>query len=120
LLKTYRKPLLIIAIFLCLAGSSLTAYGLLYAQSNVVHVDMQYTAVLTSSIAGSEITLNAAVANNAAAVGAGISVDFYYSLGGGEFTYFATGLTNTAGVAQAKYIVTQNGGYDFRATVVVP
>lgn len=119
MLKNTRKSLLIVAVFLCLAGSTLTAYAL-YAQSNIVHVDMQYAAALTSSVADSTITLKAAVTYNSAPVKAGINVDFYYSLDKGEFTYFATGPTDAAGVAQAIYTVTQNGGYDFKATVVVP
>jgi len=119
LLMNSRKSLLFIAVLLCLAGSSLTAYAL-YAQSNIVHVDMQYAAVLTSSVADSTITLNAAVTYNGAPVRAGINVDFYYSLDGGVYAYFATGSTDAAGVAQAIYTVTQNGGYDFQATIIVP
>lgn len=105
---------------LCLAGGGLAAYCYIYATSNVVHVDMQYAVVLSNSVADSTVTLNAAVTNSGNPVRAGINVDFYYALNGGDYTYFTSQLTDAGGVAQAIYTGTVNGGYDFRAIVTVP
>ena len=121
MLKVSRKSLLVVALLLSVAGGSLAAYGMIWVPSNVAHVDMQYEVNLSVlSVVGSEITLNAAVANNGNPVGAGIGVDFYYSLDGGDWTYFATQSTDAGGVAQAQYTVTVIGGYDFQATAVIP
>jgi hypothetical protein len=115
-----RKPLLLFVFLLCLTGGSLAAYGLIFAESAVVHVDMQYSVVLSNSVADSAVTLNAAVTNNGNPVRAGINVDFYYSLNGGAWTYIDSQLTDAVGVAHATYLVMVNGGYDFKAIVTVP
>lgn len=121
MLKVPRKPLLVVVLLLCVAGSSFVAYSMFWVSSNVVHVDMQYAVNLSaSSIAGSTITLSATVTNNGSPVTPGIGVDFYYSLNGGNWTYFATQYTGAGGVAQATYLVTANGGYDFEAIVAIP
>jgi len=121
LLKTSKKSLLIVAAILCIAGSSLTAYAAFWPESNVVHVDMQYSVALTSTVGNSVVTLNAAVTNNGLPVGAGIIVDFYYSTDGRvNWNYINTGSTDTGGVAQATYTVTVNGGYDFKAIATIP
>jgi len=91
-----------------------------WVTSNVAHVDVSYAVVLSSSVSNSDITLNAVVTNNGGPVGAGINVDFYYSLNGNVPTYFTTQPTDAGGVAQAIYVVTTNGGYDFRAIVNIP
>jgi hypothetical protein len=59
--------------------------------------------------------LTARVRQNGNPVGAGISVDFYYSFNGGDWIYFANGATNRGGVARATYRVNANGAYDFKA-----
>jgi hypothetical protein len=120
MLKMHRKPLLIVALLLCIAGASSAAYCYLFVTSNTKHVDMQYKVDLSTSVTDSSITLNAAVTNNGILARAGITVDFYYSLGGGPWTYFATQLTDAAGLAQATYTATTNGGYDFEAIITVP
>jgi hypothetical protein len=121
MLKTSRKSLLIVVLLLCIAGGSLTAYSVFWVSSNVVHADVQYTVVLSSSsLVDSTITLSAAVTNNGAAVRAGIGVDFYYAVDGGDWTYFTTQYTNAGGIAQAVYTVMANGGYDFQAIVSIP
>lgn len=107
-------------VLLCIAGSSI-AYSMFWVTSNTVHVDSQYNVVLSSSVSFSTVTLNAAVTNNGAPVGSGITVDFYYSTNGGvDWTYFNTGFTDAGGVAHAVYTVIANGGYDFRAVVTIP
>ena len=115
-----RKRLLVVGLLFSLAGGGLAAYCYVYAISNVVHVDMQYTVVLSSSVADATVTLNAAVTNNGYPVRAGINVDFYYSLNGVDYTLFTSQLTDTDGVAQAIYPAAFNGGYDFKAIVTVP
>lgn len=121
MLKTSRKPLLVAVLLLCIAAGGFAAYSYLFVTSNVVHVDVQYVAALTASVTGSTITLDAAVTNNAVPVGAGLNVDFYYSIDAGvTWTYFASQLTDSGGMAQAIYTVTVNGAYDFRAVVTVP
>jgi len=121
MLKTSRKPLLVVVMLLCIAGVSLLAYGYIFTLSNVAHVDVQYKADLSIlSVADSQITLSAAVTNNGAPVREGINVDFYCSVDGGPSTYFATSPTNSEGVAQATYAATGNGGYDFQAIVTIP
>ncbi len=120
MLKMSRKTLLAAVLLLSIAGGTMVAYSYLFVTSNVTHVDMQYSAVLTTTIVDSNVTLNAAVTNNGSPVRAGIVVDFYYSQNNGPWTYFATQLTNGAGVAQAVYSATINAGYDFKAVVTVP
>lgn len=121
MLKVPRKSLLVVVLLLGIAGGSFAAYSMFWVSSNVVHVDMQYAVVLSSSsIVDSSITLSAAVTNNGSPVRAGIGVDFYYSLNGGDWTYFTTQYTGAGGVAQAIYLVTANGGYDFEAIVTIP
>jgi hypothetical protein len=106
---------------LCVAGSSLVAYGYLFASSNTVQVNMQYKVDLSLvSVVDSAITLNAAVTYNGAPVRAGILVDFYISVDGGASTYFASSTTDAGGIAQTTYIATYNGKFDFQATVTVP
>jgi hypothetical protein len=123
MLKTRRTPLLVVALLLCIVGGSLTAYAAFWVTSDPVHVSVNYAVVLSSSVVDSSVTLNAAVTNNNNPVEAGIGVDFYYSLNGGPWTYFATyqtGNNGVAGVAQAIYTATANGGYDFEAIVSIP
>jgi len=121
LMKTSKKPLLIFVAILCIVGSSLTAYAVIWPESNVVHVDMQYTVALTSTVNDSAITLNAAVIYNGIPARAGVVVDFYYSTDGGAiWNYVGSGSTDTGGVAQATYTVTGNGAYDFKAIATIP
>ncbi len=120
-METVRKGILVVTLLVCVLGGSLAAYGYIFVTSNSVRVEMQYGVTLsTVSVVDSTVTLNAAVTNNGSPVRAGINVDFYYSLNGGDWTYFASDLTDTGGVAQAIYNVTIPGGYDFRAIVTVP
>jgi hypothetical protein len=121
MLKTSRKPLLVVALLLCIAGVSLAAYGMFWVtSSNTVHVDVQYTVDLSSSVSGSNVTLDALVRRNGAPI-AGIGVDFYYSVNSGvNWTYFATQTTAASGIAQAIYTITANGGYDFEAIATIP
>jgi hypothetical protein len=115
-----KKTLLCIVLFSCLAILSPVAYGMLFVESNSVHVDVQYEVDLTYSVEDSEVTLNAAVYNNGSPVGAGYAVDFYYSVDGSEWTYFDTQITGDLGLVQSTYILTTNGGYDFQAIVTIP
>jgi hypothetical protein len=78
---------------------------------------MQYTVVLSSSVSKTHVSLTATVTNNGSPAGAGINVDFYYSLNGGDWTCFRTEPTNHRGVTRVIYKVTIDGEYDFRATV---
>jgi hypothetical protein len=116
-LKTSRKSLLIIVSLLCIAGGSLAAYGTFWVTSNMGYVDMRYTVALSSSVSKNHVTLTAEVTRNGSPVGPGIDVDFYYSLNGGEWTYFTTNPTNNRGVARVMYRITANGEYDFNAIV---
>ncbi len=106
-----------VVLLLCIVGSSLAADGMLWVTSNIVHVDLQYTVVLSSSVLGNVVSLSAVVRYNGRPVGAGIDVEFYYSFNGGEWTYFTTQPTNRGGVAHAKFTMTVNGEYSFMATV---
>ena len=115
-----KKKLLYIVLFSCLAILSPVAYGMLFVESNSVHVDVQYEVDLTYSVVDSEVTLNAAVSNNGSPVGAGYAVDFYYSVDGSEWTYFDTQITGDLGLVQSTYILATNGGYDFQAIVTIP
>jgi hypothetical protein len=110
---------LAVILLLSIAGSGLAAYGVFWANSNVVHVDVQYAVTLATSVNRGEITLTATVTNNASPVGAGINVDFYYSRDGGTLTYITSQLTDSNGIAQATYTLKGNGAYDFQATVVI-
>ncbi len=115
-----RKPLSVLILLLCIAGVGIAA-AYIFAVSNVVHVDMQYGAVLSNSVADSSVTLIATVTNGVSPVRAGIIVDFYYSIDSGTtWTYFATQNTDASGVAMATYNATANGSYDFRATATIP
>jgi hypothetical protein len=100
-----------------MAGGGLAAYGMFFVTSNIVHVDMLYTVDLSASGSRNVVTLTARVRQNGELVGAGINVDFYYSVNGGDWTYFATEATNRNGAARATYRVTGNGAYDFKAMV---
>lgn len=102
---------------LCIAGSSLAGYGTFWVTSNIVHVDVQYAVALSYSVRRNRVSLTAAVTNNGSPVGAGINVDFYYSLNGGDWTNFTTVPTNHRGVARATYRITVDGEYDFKAVV---
>jgi len=116
-----KKTLLCIALFSCLAVAlSAVTYGMLFVASNSVHVDVQYEVGLTHSIMDSEVTLNAAVSNNGNPVGAGYTVDFYYSVDGSEWTYFDTQITDDLGLVQSIFVITTNGSYDFRAIITIP
>jgi hypothetical protein len=118
-LKMHRKLLLVI-VFLLLAGGSLAAYGMFSVTSNTVHVDMGYAVALSFSVSKNHVSLTAAVTSNGSPGRAGIDVDFYYSLNSGEWTYFATELTNHRGVARVRYTITVSGEYDFKAMVSTP
>jgi hypothetical protein len=125
MLQTIRKPLLVVVVLLCTVGGSLTAYGVFRVTSNVVQVDivnadMQYTVVLSASVSDSVVSLTAVVRDNGMPIGAGIAVVFYCSVNGGDWTYFATELTNPGGVAHATYTATANGAYDFKAIAISP
>ncbi len=85
--------------------------------SNIVHVDIQYAVALTLSVSKNRVSLTATVTNNGNPVGAGINVEFYYSLDGGDWTYFATQPTNHRGVARTTYKLTVDGAYSFQAIV---
>ncbi len=112
------KELLLVAILsLCIIGSGLTACGMFWVTSNVVHVDAQYTITLSTSGSKNVISLTARVRYNGNPIGEGINVDFYYSLNGGNWTYFATQPTNRGGVARTTYRTTVNGNYEFKAKI---
>ena len=96
------------------------ASGMYWVTSNVVHVEVQYTVVLAVSVRRTLVSLTAEVSLNGAPAGAGVSVDFYYSLNGGAWTYFATQETNPRGTARARYTITASGAYDFQAVVRLP
>jgi len=115
--KTPMKTLLAILLLLCVVGSDLAAYGMFQVTSNVVHVDMQFTITLSSSVRNGEVSLTARVRINGNSVGDGIDIAFFYSLNGGEWTHFATQKTNRGGIARATYTITSIGSYDFRAAV---
>jgi len=95
----------------------LAASGLILVASNIVHVNAEYTVLLSVSGGNTRKLLTARVRFNGNPVGAGINVDFYYSLNGGEWTYFATETTNSGGMARVTYTATIEGVYNFTATV---
>lgn len=111
---------MLVVVCLLLVGGSLAAYSLFWITSNTVHVDIRCTVVLSFSASDSDVSFNAVVRNNGRPAGAGINVDFYYSLNNGNWTHFATHPTNRGGVANARYTVTANGGYDFKAVASIP
>lgn len=117
-----NKKLLRVAILLCAVGALIAATcGLIFINSNSVHVDIQYSNTLSYSIADSAVTLTAEVSNNGNPVGAGYNVDFYVSADGGtNWQNFASPSTDSSGIAQAVYTATTNGGYDFYATATIP
>ena len=117
MLKTTKKTLVAVVLLLCISGSGLTAYGMFWVTSNIVHVDMQYSVELSISGSNRAVSLTARVRHNGNPVGAGINVAFYYSLNGGIWTYFTTQSTNRGGVAHATYTATANGAYNFKAIV---
>jgi hypothetical protein len=117
MLKTSRKSLLALVLLLSIAGGGSATYGMFWVTSNVVHVDMQYTVALSVSVSNRVVSLTARVRNNGKPVGAGVNVAFYYSLNGGDWTYFTTQSTNPGGVAHATYTATANGAYEFKAIV---
>jgi hypothetical protein len=117
-----NKKLLRVAILLC-AATAITAFtcGMIFINSNSVHVDIQYSNALSYSVTDSAVTLTATVTNNGNPVGAGYNVDFYVSADGGTiWANFASQSTDSAGIAQVVYTATTNGGYDFYATATVP
>ena len=117
LLKNGNKTLLLFLLFLCIAGASLATSGLILVTSNIVHVDVEYTVLLSASASNTRILLTARVRFNGTPVGAGVNVDFYYSLNGGDWIYFATEATNAGGIAHVRYTATVDGAYNFTATV---
>jgi hypothetical protein len=120
-MKMRKKSLLLILSMLCVVGSCFVAYGLYWVSSDPLHVDLQYSVVLSNpSVTGSKITLNAAVTYNGSPVGAGLNVDFYYSLNGAAWANFDSKTTDAGGVAQSVFDSTTNGSYDFMATVTIP
>ncbi len=117
MLKKFEDLLVLIILFLCLVGGGLTASGMFWVTSNIVHVDIQYTVALSVSGGGRNVILNAKVSLNGAPAGAGINVDFYYSFNGGDWVYFASDVTNGGGIARATFRIMANGAYSFKATV---
>jgi hypothetical protein len=114
-LKHFKKPLLAVVLFLCLTGAGFAAAGVILVASNIVNVNVQYTVSLSVSAANSVISLTARVKLNGNPAGSGINVDFYYSLNGGDWTYFATETTNSGGIARVRYTATSSGAYEFSA-----
>jgi len=114
-LKYFKKPLLAVVLFLCLTGAILTAAGVILVASNIVNVNVQYTVSLSVSATNNFVSLTARVRLNGDPAGSGINVDFYYSLNGGDWTYFATETTNSGGIARVRYAVTSNGVYESSA-----
>ncbi len=117
-LKVSIKSLLVIVLLLCVVGDCLIACGMLFVTSNVVHVGVQYTVALSHSVTNSQVALTAVVRNDGKAV-AGVNVAFYYSLNNGDWSYITSQSTNRGGVAHAKFIISANGAYDFKAIVSV-
>jgi len=103
-----------------MGAGSLATYGYLVAESDLVHVEMQYAVALSVSVVDSSVTLDAAVTNNGSPVREGLSVDFYCSYNNGGFAWFANQPTDVDGVAHTTFTTTINGGYDFKAYVNVP
>ena len=116
-MKNSKKPFVTFTFFIALAGASLATSGLIVITSNIVHVDVEYTVLLSASASNTNIMLTARVRFNGNPVGAGINVNFYYSLNGGDWIYFATEATNRGGVARVRYTATIEGAYNFTATV---
>jgi hypothetical protein len=114
MLKTYRK-LLVVALLFCIACSSLAAYGMFQVGSNIVHVDIQFAVALNVKVSRTRVSLAATVTNNGNPVGAGIDVEFYYSLDGGDWILFATQSTNSRGVTGTMFLLTSDGEYEFKA-----
>ena len=121
-MKNFKKAILRITLLCCLAGALLAAtYGMIFITSNSVHVDVQYSTDLSHSVVDSEVILDAIVSNNGNPVGAGYNVDFYYSVDSGvNWIYFDSQITDDSGVVQSIYVLTYNGGYDFKAIVTIP
>jgi hypothetical protein len=115
--KTPIKTLLALVLTFFMAGSDLAAYGIFHVTSNTVHVDLQFTINLFSSIRNDEVALTARVRINGNLVGDGIDIAFYYSHNGGEWTHFTTKTTNRGGIARTTYTIAAIGTYDFRAEV---
>lgn len=84
--------------------------------SNIIHVDVQYAVALNLSVSRTRVSLTATVTNSGNPVGAGIDVEFYYSLDGGDWTHFTTQPTNPRGVACTIFLLTSDGEYEFKAT----
>ena len=122
MIKNSKKTILRLTFLVCLAGVLLTVtYGMLFISSNSVHVDVQYSVDLSHLVVDSEVTLDAIVSNNGNPVGAEYTVDFYYSVDDpANWIYFDTQITDVSGAVQSIYILTDNGEYDFRATVTIP
>lgn len=116
LLNHGSRRLCVFILLLCIAGTNLATSGLILVISNIVHVDFEYTVSLSASGSNSVVSLTARVRFNGNPAGAGIAVDFYYSLNGGDWIYFATQPTNRGGVARVTYALTANGDYNFTAT----
>ena len=116
-----KKKLLRVVILLCAAAAITTVTcGMIFVKSNSIHVDMQYSTVLSSTVTDSEVTLTATVTNGGVPV-EGYNVDFYISTdSGANYDCFASQNTDSSGIAQVAYTATTNGAYDFFATATVP
>ncbi len=119
-MKNHKKISLAIIFLVCIIGVSSSAYALLFATSNITHVDVNYSVALSQTVTDSQVALTATVTNNGA-VRAGINVDFYCSIDSGNSWYnFASVPTDSSGVALATYTISANGAYDFMATATIP
>lgn len=118
-MKPSRESLLVVVLLLMMGGH-LAVHGMFWVTSNTAHVDMQYTVTLSAAVSDSVVSLTAAVRNDGRPAGGGINVGFYYSVNSSDWIHFATQPTNRGGVTHARYIVTANGAYDFKATADIP
>ena len=117
-MKTSLKIGLVITLLVIVAASSASVYAVIFAVSDIVHVDVQYNVVLSQDIVGDKVTLTATVTNNAQAVD-GRNVDFYVSVDSGDWSIIGSIITSNKGVATYEYTLTANGAYDFKAVVTV-
>ena len=117
-----KKALLRIVLLSSLGAAALltVAYAAMFIGSNPVHVDVDYQVALTSTVTGTTIDLEAVVSNMGSPVGAGIVVDFYYSVYGSTPALFDTQTTDASGHVQSTYSITANGSYDFQAIATIP
>jgi hypothetical protein len=116
-----KKISLRIILLSLLAAALLTVtYASLFIQSNTVNVNVEYQVDLTANVVDSQVTLEAVVSNIGSPVGAGYTVDFYYSVYGSEWTYFDSQTTDATGYVTSTYSITANGNYDFQAVATIP